>query len=411
MELNWDGKDETKARLEKMRESRSNGSVAEIESDFLADGVSVYHRDNIEFLLSDDSVYNIIYIDPPYNTRQKFSTYSDDFSIPLGQYRKGHGIARSVSLSSTQELDRIHSQWLDMMYIVLSLLSDHLAPDGIFFCSLDENEVHNAKLLCDEIFGPECFAGQLNWIRTETPANLSKKIKKKIEYILCYTGRENTGKFYGIEKKSKSSNGLMNQSNKPHELLFRAGTVEMGIPDGMYPAGSYGTSSYDITLLDDCRVEDRQLKNDIRLHGKFKWGQEHLDNFIAENLGKVMIASAAFSPSYIRYADKRDTPSNLISKADCGVGTSESATKALQQVLGKNAIFDYPKPVELIEYLCGFSGKREQRILDVFAGSGTTGIASLEHNEKTGDDWEAVLVERSEENIDIIKERIKKCTG
>lgn len=407
LELSWTTKQQTKDKVKTLLNVPTSTSDI-IMPTYMDDFLQVFNTDATLFLTQTQQIFDVIYIDPPYNTQQKFSTYNDDFSISVNEYKKINNIDKQQPLSNTQEMERIHEEWLNMMYVVFSLLRDKMADDAILFCSLDDNEVYNAKLLCDEIFGPENFVGKLNWLRTETPANLSKKIKKKIEYILCYTkNKEAIKRFYGGYKKSKSSNGLMNQSNKISVLTFPAHKTTIKLADGVYKAGKYGTSSYDIELLNDCVIRNGKLVNDISLQGKFKWSQQYLNDFISSGEGEVIIASNVFSPSYIRYNDNRDVPSNLLSKQDCGIGTSENATAQLKQQLGNAHQFDYPKPVELIEYLCGFTGKNEQKILDVFAGSGTTGISALQHNKKTGDNWQCVLVEQSKVNIDNIVKRIK----
>lgn len=74
-------------------------------------------------------------------------------------------------------------------------------------------------------------------MKTETPANLSKKTKKAIEYILCYQKTKNNNKFIGIQKNSKSSNGLMNQTNSEKILIFPADKIDTGLKDGIYPKG------------------------------------------------------------------------------------------------------------------------------------------------------------------------------
>lgn len=125
------------------------------------------------------------------------------------------------------------------------------------------------------------FIDIFSWVKTETPANLSYKTKKSIEYIVCYQKNRSDIKFRGLEKESKSSNGLMNQTNALKELIFPANLVDTGLTDGIYAAGSYGTDSYDIVLLDDVEVRNGIFTSPIRLLGKFKWSQSNLDKEIA----------------------------------------------------------------------------------------------------------------------------------
>ena len=137
----------------------------------------------------------------------------------------------------------------------------------------DDNELANLKQLCDEIFGANNFIDFFSWVKTETPANLSYKTKKSVEYIVCYQKSKNDIKFRGLEKESKSSNGLMNQTNAIKELIFPANIVDTGLKDGVYKAGPYGTDSYDIQLLEDVQVKNGIFITPVKLQGKFKWSQ------------------------------------------------------------------------------------------------------------------------------------------
>ena len=82
--------------------------------------------------------------------------------------------------------------------------------------------------------------------------------------------RKNNNKFIGIQKNSKSSNGLINQTNSEKILIFPAYKIDTGLKDGIYPKGEYGTKSYKITLLDDTEVKKGFFVKDVKLLGKFK---------------------------------------------------------------------------------------------------------------------------------------------
>lgn len=130
----------------------------------------------------------MIYIDPPYNTGSDF-IYEDDFSQATGKYIPGSGQFDEDGnqlVQNTESNGRFHTDWLNMLYPRLRIAKDFLSDDGVIFISIDDNEVENLKKICHEIFGAANFIGQWNWYKSATPPNLSKKIKKNIEYILCY---------------------------------------------------------------------------------------------------------------------------------------------------------------------------------------------------------------------------------
>lgn len=305
----------------------------------------------------------MIYIDPPYNTGSDF-IYSDNFT---------------------------HAQWCSLMYERLLVARDLLKDDGAIFISIDDNEVCNLKNICNEVFGEANFIGQWNWFKSATPSNLSKKIKKNIEYILCYEKKRSSIRYKGTKKVSHSSNGLLNQTNKFATLTFPAMVVEAGLSDGLYKAGKYGTQNYEINLLNDVRVKDGLFIDEFQLQSKFKWGQQNLLKEIEKGT-KISIRTTTFSPSYERTDYEPEVPPNLIDKS-VGVDTTEQAGKQLAELFDQVKIFDYPKPVDLILYLMNFLCDEEDIILDFFAGSSTTGHAVMEYNASTGGNRKFILIQ------------------
>lgn len=366
-------------------------------------GNKIIHGDNLEALKSLLPEYEgrvkCIYIDPPYNTGNEKWVYNDNVNDPKIKKWLGEVVGKQG-----EDLSR-HDKWLCMMYPRLKLLHKLLAEDGVIFISIDDNELANLKLLCDEIFGVNNFIDIFSWVKTETPANLSYKTKKSIEYIVCYQRNRNDIKFQGLEKESKSSNGLMNQTNALKELIFPENLVDTGLADGIYTAGSYGTDSYDITLLDDVEVKNGIFTTPIRLLGKFKWSQSNLDKEIA-NGTRISIRTKAFSPSYEKAAYEPEVPWNMINRS-FGVDTNEVASTILTTIFGKK-VFDFPKPATLISYLINFVCGTDDIILDSFAGSGTTAHAVLNLNKKDGGNRKFILVEMEDYAESITAERVRR---
>lgn len=322
----------------------------------------------------------MIYIDPPYNTGSDL-IYNDKFSLTPEAYENRIGLYDEEGkrlFRNTESGGRFHSDWCSMIYPRLLLARDLLSEEGSIFISIDDNELENLKKICGEVFGESNFIGQWNWYKSATPPNLSKKIKKNIEYILCYEKRHNSLKYKGLKKDSPSSNGLLNQANKVSVLTFPGNVVESGLPDGIYRAGRYGTDHYEIELLDDVRVSGGVFAEEFRLKAKFKWGQEHLLKEIAAGT-KIAVRTASFSPSYekIRYAP--EVPPNFIDKS-VHVDTTEQAGRALTALFDNVKVFDYPKPVDLILYLMDFLCGDKDIVMDFFSGSATTAHAVMLSN-------------------------------
>ncbi len=309
---------------------------------------------------------DVIYIDPPYNTGNKDFIYNDSYVDKDDGYR--------------------HSMWLSFMSRRLKIAKKLLSERGVIFISIDDNELAQLKMLCDEIFGAVNFVDIFSWNKTETPANLSLKTKKAIEYVLCYSKQRNSDKFRGLTKSSASNNGLMNQTNSEHVLVFPKLLIDTKLPDGVYAKGVYGTKAYHIELLEDTQVKDGLFVLPVVLKGKFKWSQKNLDLEISKGT-KVSIKTKAFSPSYEKTEYDPEVPWNLIDRT-FGVDTNEIAGTQLKDILGKN-VFDFPKPVTLIKYLINFI--KAEYILDFFAGSGTTLHAVMQLNAEDGGKRQCIL--------------------
>ena len=145
----------------------------------------IIHGDNLAALKALLPQYEgkvkCIYIDPPYNTGNEGWVYNDNVNDP--QIKKWLG---EVVGKEGEDFSR-HDKWLCMMYPRLRLLQKLLAEDGAIFISIDDNELYNLKLICDEIFGVNCFIANISWQRTYSTRNDSKGIVSEVEHILAYS--------------------------------------------------------------------------------------------------------------------------------------------------------------------------------------------------------------------------------
>lgn len=405
--LNWIGKDKIINHHQEVPYKVLNheyGFSENGKTDSSTDsGNLIINGDNLEALKSLLPKYegkvNCIYIDPPYNTGNESWVYNDNVNSP--QIKKWLG---KVVGKESEDLTR-HDKWLCMMYPRLKLLHKLLAKDGAIFISIDDNELVHLKLLTDEIFGSGNFIDVFSWVKTETPANLSLKTKKSVEYVLCYQKNKNNIKFKGINKDNNSSNGLMNQTNTEKELTFPKGMIDTSLKNGVYKSGNYGTKSYEIILLEDTEVENGIFIKPVKLFGKFKWSQSNLENEIT-NHTKVSIRTIAFSPSYEKNEYDAEVPWNIIDRS-FGIGTNENASTELKKIFGEK-VFDYSKPNSLIEYLINFLCDKNSIILDSFAGSGTTAHAVLNLNKQDGGNRKFMLIEMENYAETITSERVKR---
>ena len=155
-----------------------------------------------------------IYIDPPYNTGKDF-VYRDNYADNLRNYQEltGQIDGEGNRVSTNSDSDgRYHSNWLNMMYPRLILARNLLKKNGIIFVSIDHREISNLKSLMDEVFGENNCVTIFKWNKTSTPPSLSKKVRHKYEFVLCYERIYSSNEY-----KGGSSNGgdmpLLNDGN------------------------------------------------------------------------------------------------------------------------------------------------------------------------------------------------------
>lgn len=375
--------------------------------------------DNLEVLKHLTNAYyeqvKVIYIDPPYNTGSDGFVYEDDRKFTVKELQQLIGVDEEKAkriLDFTHQKSNSHSAWLTFIYPRLYIAKQLLKDDGIIFVSIEDSELAQLRLLMDEVFGEENFVGQWNWFKSATPPNLSKKIKKNIEYILCFQNGNNNEYFTGLKKNSSSDDGITKPQNTIKELHFKPNQINTTLKDGQYKAAIYGTDKYPNELLNDLIVKQGKNFNEVVFRNRFTWTQtkleEEIKNETVINLSKNLVLSikkAEYNP---------EVPPNLIDK-NVNVGTTENAGRYLTQIFGKEKVFDYPKSISLLDYLLKFCDTKNEIIVDFFAGSGTTGEAIMQLNVDDNGNRKYILVQlpepidpkKSKAAYDFVKDELK----
>ena len=334
--------------------------------------------DNLEVLKLLQKAYNdeikVIYIDPPYNTGKGDFVYEDDFSDPLAAYLRFSGQLdeEGKRLSSTAETGgRRHSRWLSMMYPRLVLARNLLTQDGVIFISIDDNEVAQLRLMLDEIFGPENFVENYVWESTFRPDNSSGVERENAQHVLCYArNRSGLSRLVGAQKRTEGLPSLTMSKMAIVTVVLRPEFLDMGVADGTYGPGDMGAG---YSLEDKVTVKDGLATSPFRLTGHIKWSQKYIDEQAAAGT-RIVIKSATFVP----YSKKQSTaalpPTTLLPRSE--VGDILAANAELRGLFGEIP-FNHPKPTSLISYLVRAvtSEDKSARVLDFFAGSGTTAHA------------------------------------
>ncbi len=326
-----------------------------------------------------------IYIDPPYNTHSAFEHYDDNFE---------------------------HSEWLSMMYPRLELLRDFLSDDGAIFISIDDEEAHYLKVICDEIFGRKNFLAELIWnLGTGTTAG---HFTRDHETIFCYVRNKaslpNFKNFNDDEKIVHGALKKISRKNPPVEIIFPAG-FEFDGTDAVF-TGEVGNSEKEIILSDEMRFKDGKLVADTKLVGGFAM-RKQVESFIRgeevfDTKGQ-RVNRFFFNKNGILSYEKTKSiinPKSVLS----GFGSTKNGTNDLRAIMGETT-FDFPKPVELIKYLIRLTTDKNSLVLDAFAGSGTTAHAVLNLNAGDGGNRKFILIESQDYCETITAERVRRVGG
>jgi len=382
--LVWEDKpEETELRLqEELPVLEEVPSRALISDDPAAPNHILIEGDNLEALTAltytHSGKIDVIYIDPPYNTGNKEDrdfVYNDCYVDKEDAYR--------------------HSKWLSFMNKRLKIAKRLLSDKGVIFISIDENEVAKLRMLGDEIFLENNFVGQWNWFKSATPPALSKKIKRTVEYVLCWKTSANDEKFQGAKKISKSNDPFTKPQNTYKTLSFPKGSITCPKQKGIMKAGVYGTEKFPNELIDDLVIENEKNANAIRFRNRFIWVQETLDQNIKDGLYIELSKRGVLSYKRSNYSP--EVPPNFID-SNVGVDTTESAGRMLLEIFNNKLPFKYPKPVSLVKYLINFTNNKNLTILDFFAGSGTTLHAAMQLNAEDGGHRQCILVQGIEKD-------------
>jgi len=359
--------------------------------------------DNLEALKLLQESYlgkvDMIYIDPPYNTGKDF-VYHDKFSKTFEEAKKESKDDEGYRLYTVNSSDsgRYHSDWLSMMYPRLRIARNLLNESGVIFISMDDNEIANLKLLCDEVFGEDNFVSMFVWVRKKKGAFLSKKTRKMTEYILCYYKNENDDKYYGEDAYSDKLQPLVKRTNSRKRLVFPANIVRTKLKDGLFDAIINETST-GISFINSFLVKDGIVTNEMITEGNYVWTQEFLEKEILSGTEIHLSSQLGFNVLRSNQSEKIKTPSSLVSKEN-NVGTNEDAAMEISQIFNSEvgAMFDYSKPTSLLEYLIKMTtyNKSTALILDFFAGSGTTAHAVMKLNAEDGGNRKWILVQLDE---------------
>ena len=378
----------------------------------------IIHGDNLEALKSLLPQYEgkikCIYIDPPYNRgnkKDKKWVYSDNVDDP----KISEWIGQTVGAEG-EDL-ACHDKWLCMMYPRLKLLWKLLSNHGFIAISIDNVEVFNLKLICDEIFGSNNFITEISCINNPKGRSDDKYVATAHEHILLYKkGTIFFGEFELEEKVTKRYREIDENGDRYRTIdLRKTGDEDLRTDreDMFYPF-FFNEANGDLIVGNNeestpngyIRILPMKTK---KIEGRWRWGkndksmQDGFKNLVARYMPNKQ-KWTIFEKDYLKNK-KGVKPTTVWDFKDVN---SERGTEQFISLGFNKSDFPNPKPVGTIDRIITMMNDKNAIILDSFAGSGTTAHAVLKKNQNDGGNRRFILVEMLEYAESITAERVKR---
>jgi len=332
----------------------------------------------------------MIFIDPPYNTGSDF-IYRDNFTQTREEYEEEAGVYDEDGdrlFRNTETNGRFHSDWCSMMYPRLVLARNMLQDDGVIFISIDDNEDHNLRKICDEVFGASCFVCTAIWRSSDNSNNDAKQFSMDYNFILVYSKQPlwQPQKSHDAAKRTH----FKNPDNDPRGAWFDGNPLnspnyrENLIYDLISPSGNV----------------IRPPKNGWR------WSKETMQEKI--DSGEIRFTADETNIKRRTYLCDMDglPPSTLWTDLE-QTGHNRQAKYELLDLMPED-VFDTPKPVKLLKYIINLVKESSDGVfMDFFSGSGTTAHAVMLCNAEDGGRRKFVLVQLPED----LDESLKKAAN
>jgi len=343
----------------------------------------------------------MIYIDPPYNTGNDF-VYEDDFSQAAGDYLANSGQYDDQGnrlVANTESNGRFHTDWLNMIYPRLKVARDLLTEDGVIFISIDDNEVENLRKICDEIFGEKNFLTCVTR-GTGTPTGGGfDGLVNELDYIVIYSRNINKATINGLDM-SESDSQIYDQEDEFGRFLIRP-LRRTGGEDRREdrPTMYYPVIAPDGTII----YPKRPTGDDGRWRcseAKYKELASNHQIYWKESTQSGIKKWSVYQKFYLE--GRLKAPGNLWTDIE----GNKKATRDISSLFDSKKVFDFPKPIGVLQKCISIGSDTESIILDFFSGSATTAHAVLKHNSETRGNRKFIMIQIPE-STDKISEAFK----
>lgn len=432
-EFNWVGKQAARAEvLEPIKKTLR--PVKEDSVDWDNTQNLYIEGDNLKVLKLLQKSYlgkvKMIYIDPPYNTGNDF-VYHDDFAMSADEYAEASGAVDELGNKYIKNMDsngRFHSDWCSMIYSRLMVARTLLSEDGVFFISIDDNEVENLRKICDEVFGESNKIAQLVIENNPRGRQSDAFFATSHEYLLCYASNIDSATITGmsLSEKQKAEYKYEDEIGRYRLLGLRQRGVaslredrpEMFFPIWVNPEDS----SISLTYVEDWE-EVIPKKSDGR-EGRWMWGKQKCINESNRLVAKLVSTRREFDIFVKDYLNKDGEQRTRKYKTIWSdkILNNQIGTQEVKAILGGDYM-SFPKSTEYIKTIIQTGTSSSSLILDFFSGSATTAHAVMQLNAEDGGNRQYIMVQLPEETPedsearkagyntipDIAKERIRRA--
>jgi adenine-specific DNA-methyltransferase len=356
--------------------------------------------DNLEVLKLLQESYlgkiKMIYIDPPYNTGKDF-VYKDNFTVNSEEWKEKSGDYDEYKqrlVANPETSGRYHSDWLSMMYPRLKLARNLLTDDGVIFISIDDNEVHNLRKICDEIFGEGNFVSELIW---KSGGTSSAHFTIEHEYIIVYSKSINKLQYFeykGDESISDRAIKKPSAKNPVSSITFPAG-IDFECEDKIFPS-EFGDKEPVRIIKGIFECKNRKLANEVTIEAAWTMS-DMIKNWlkgetVIDQKGQIVKRFFFKSNGILQYEKEKGTihPKSIVTEF-----TTKQGSNTINTLFG-DSYFDFPKPNELIQNLVSLVTNSNDIILDFFSGSATTAHAVMQLNAEDGGNRKYIMVQLPE---------------
>lgn len=327
----------------------------------------------------------MIYIDPPYNTGNDF-VYADNFGKTAEEYKEesgwydedGYQLAERM-VKNTESNGRFHTDWLNMFYSRLKVARNLLSDDGAILITLDDHEYANAKKVCDEVFGEYNFVATIIWENFYGRSNAAA-ISPSHNYIMLYSKAGDDWKNIRnlLERDAKSLSNYKNPDNDPKGPwrlgpIFASGERHEGL-------------MYTITTPTGLKVSPPKGSHWRMLEADF-WKRVEEGSIVFGVNGDAAPATKL----YLSEVQQGVVPRSIWLHDE--VGHTQEGKREVMALFPDFSAFDTPKPTRLIKQITTICTKKDDIIMDFFAGSSSTADAVIQLNSEDGGSRKFILVQ------------------